>query len=265
MVAVCLCFAFSTNAFSQDDQVDKLTFGKEYAPDEIKAPYFGMGAGYTGSFYFPTFDDLNLKLTEFGFGNEVLAAPVYLNGFEVFTSIPYLRNFKLSFNYKKGSLNAEYNTSLAADESVTVHHSADYTIDLVGFNVNYCFTVYKNLSINPGVGFGGGNLTFDIAQTQSNTTWDKINPDATTNNYSFNTAAGFLYIQPNLNVEYAFTPWLLARVAANYNVSFMNVGLLGNNEWQLNNTATIQDVPSNISANGYAFEFGIYLGLFNIN
>ncbi|OYT14522.1 MAG: hypothetical protein B7C24_17920 [Bacteroidetes bacterium 4572_77] len=260
-----LIFGFSSLLYSQDDQVDYLKFEKEYAPDEINAPYFGIGMGYTGSFnIINNLDEINDKLISFGFTEDAISQSLYLNGFELFTSIPYLKNVKIGFNYSNGSQLIKYSSLLPENENISISHTASLQLRYIGANINYCFTPYKNLAINPGFSFGEGKINMNIGESTNGIAWGDIQSGNTAHNYNYTISGGFIYLQPELNIEYSFTPWLLGRIGASYNLSLMNLGMFSDNDWMLNKTTKI-DGMDDINADGLMFEVGIYVGLFNIN
>ena len=262
ILALFIIFFITVGLSAQDEFIENLTFEKEYAPEEIDAPYFGIGTGYTGTFFFTNFDDINSKLTEFGFAKDILNSYIYLNGIDVFTSIPYLKNFKVGFEYKAGKTSADFIT----DGDITdVTTKVDYRLSLASLNFSYCLTPAKNLAINPSLSLGEGAIGFDIYSSAGEIDWNNYPNESYFPTSKTSHTAGFMFVRPGVNVEYSVTPWFMARAGANYTISFMNMGLFGENDWKANGIADIKNMPNGIKADGYSFEIGIYIGLFNIN
>ncbi len=247
---------------AQDELIEELEFQKEYAPEEINAPYFGIGSGYTGTFLFTNYDDLNAKLSQFGFAKDVLNSYIYLNGFDVFTSIPYLKNFKIGFEYKSGMKSAKFTETLDAS---SIKRKVDYGLQFGSLNFSYCITPVKNLAINPSIAIGEGNLGFDITATRGEMDWNNYPSDSDFYSHKISHTAGFIFIRPGINIEYSVTPWMMVRTGVNHTISFMNMGLFSENEWKANGDTDIKNIPDGLKADGYSLEIGVYIGLFNIN
>ncbi|MFW6232926.1 MAG: hypothetical protein ACOC4D_02705, partial [Bacteroidota bacterium] len=67
---------------------------------------------------------------------------------------------------------------------------------------------------------------------------------------------GFWYLRPTINFEYALTNLVMFRLGASYSYSF-------GEDWQLNETAAVNNVPDNVNGSGLLIQFGLFLGLFN--
>lgn len=267
-IAFILSFlVLSSLLYSQDEFIDDLTFEEEFAPDELDVPYFGIGVGYVGSLYFTDFDALNQKAAEFGFSSDALSGPVYLNGIEAFSSIPALKNVKLGFVYKAGEVRAGYSGQypVGAGEPIgEADFSVSYRIGYGGFRLSYCFTPASKFAVNPRIGFGEGSIKYTVAQNAGDILWQDFLPGNNGNHYEMSIESGYMYLRPGIDFEYAITPWLLVKAGADYNLTLPNLSLLRSSDVLLNDKATVKNVPDNLESNGYQFEVGLCIGLFNI-
>jgi hypothetical protein len=234
--------AISLVAFSQDD-LQNIQFEESNVKIE-KPPYFGLGGGYVGSFIFINVDDLNKVCGVIGLNN--FKSPFYLSGAQGFTAIGIIPNLRIGFSgysgYKTEEKKFDYNQT----------KGIKYEIGFTGFAVDYGFVVIKSLAVLPGLGFGWSSI--DI--TNYNVTKFEWN-DLTTNNYTSNQLKGsFWFVEPHVNIEFAVTPFLMLRLGAQYPIGF-------GQKWQVNDVVEVGSVPSSLKPNGFAINFGLFVGLFN--
>jgi len=246
---------------AQDDKIDDLKFEKEYAPEEVKPPYFGIGIGYSGALFFPNFDGFNSKLSNnFSFKKDAISAPIFQNGFELFTSIPYLKNVKVGFERQYGSTSAEFNP----ENNINTTRVAEINYSSTGLYFEYCYIPSNQLAISFGAEFAEGELGMNIYQSVSNVDWNDIDENKTNENFYHETSVGFICIQPQLSVEYALTSWALAKFKISYPITFTEVNFITSNKWTYNHLGDLKKAPTEINANGPKVQLGFYIGIFNI-
>ncbi len=243
---------FSGNIFAQDDRLDELEFESATIKEE-KPPYFAIGGGYTGTFIFTNFTELNKKLLEptFNFSQDALTAPIFLSGVQGFTAIGIIPNVRLGFLGMGGSKTVEKKDSL-----INLNKHVEYSMSFQGVSIDYGIILMKSLALIPGITFGWGTRTIEVYQAPSEISWDKFNAIANLNNFLNRAEGNFYFLQPNINFEYALTPFFMIRANAGYALSF-------GGEWKFNRTANLTGVPKKIDANGFTVQLGLFLGLFN--
>ena len=250
---VILCFVFfNGNVFSQDDRLDELEFESATIKEE-KPPYFAIGGGYTGTFIFLNFDELNKKLLEqtFSFSEEAFSAPVFLSGVQGFTAIGIIPNVRLGFLGMGGSKTVE-----KYDSVIKLNKYVDYSLSFQGISIDYGIILMKSLALIPGITFGWGKRTIEVYQAPAEISWDDFKAIGEIQNFLNRAEGNFYFVQPNLNFEYALTPFFMIRANAGYALTF-------GGEWTFNRTAKLTNVPDKIDANGFTVQFGLFLGLFN--
>ncbi len=229
-------------ALSQDDQ-NNIQFEESNVQIE-KPPYFGLGGGYVGNFLFLNLDQVNELSKSQGLEN--IKSPLYLSGAQGFTAIGLIPNLRLGFAGYSGFNKVEkldaYNTTKGLKCEVT------YT----AFGIDYGFVPFKSIAILPGLNFGWSKIILNNYKINQ-FSWD----DLKSNTFTSNTVEGsFWIIQPNANVEFAATPFLMLRLGVGYPISF-------GPKWKLNDVLEVSNVPSNIKPSGLVLNFGIFVGLFN--
>ena len=245
-------------AMAQDDEIDDWSFDSTPLKEE-KVPYFALAGGYTGSFFFGNLDEMNsILLGEFLFDENAIESPMFMNGFEIFSGIPFIENFRAGFFTKSGSLVNE--TPDANTEGLTKY--AEYSISNSGFNFEYAYVPFKSLAITVGSGFGWGNIDINVYNSRDKIDWNNFD-DNSSGTYSHSFEAGYLMIEPKLNIEYAVQNWLTFRVGAFYALSFMETGIFSDSQWKYNKGADIENFPDDINASGMGIQVGILVGLFN--
>ncbi len=259
LILIVLVFSLSLNyVYSQDEKIESLKFEKEFSPDEVKEMYFGIGVGYTGTLVYTNVDDLNSKLVEFGFQKDALTTPTYLNGIGFFTSIPYIPNLRVGFQYAGGSKKVDFTSD-------TLSRRSDYTLHYLGLKLDYCFVPLKNFTIAPGFEFGFGSMAFDIIQNSQSVNWDDLNPTKTSQNFYHKISSDLLYVKPYLSFEYNLTNWMQVHFKVDYSFSFMNNNFITKNKWNYNNIGEVSNIPKTVNASGIGLQLGFYFGLFNVN
>lgn len=247
-----LAMSFAGTMLAQDDNIDELPFEDEPLREEKQAPYFAIAGGYTGTFLKTDLDGVNALFE--GAGLQPISGSLFLSGGQGFTGIPWVENLRLGV-LGMGGVGSTEVAELNAG-AVPIKRQGHYNVSLFGFSVDYGIVLFKDFAILPGVSLGWGDLDLDIEQAPAaEQTWGMADGGIT--NYHKN----LMFVQPNLNIEYAVTAFAALKVNVGYNLAFDP--LIGDKEWMLNNQTTVAGVPDDINGSGLTFGFGLFLGLFN--
>lgn len=245
-----LVFSTFLPAMAQDDDLDKLSFEETPLSDE-KSPYFAVGGGFVGTFHFTNFDELkkNTKLSEYGVAD--LKAPLFIYGAQGFTAIPFISNLRAGVFGTAGG-------QQVVVKNLDTTRSLNYSLSVTGLSLDYAFQPLKKLVILPGVNLGAGTITIETGQTVGTRDYTKeLGKPDNPNNFYNKLTGGFLFVQPNINIEYAFTAFSLLRLNAGYMVGFSP-------SWKADRSdAEVANMPKDINANGLTLQFGVFVGLFN--
>lgn len=243
-------------AKAQDDKLDSLDFNLENPPEAKKPPYFAIAGGYTGTLLWVNFDDVNAHFGK-NFGLDDMKAPMYMSGAQGFTAIGIIPNVRLGFFGMGGSKLKEATMYMNSD---TVKRSLNYSVSFNGISIDWAYIPWKSVAIIPGISFGWGNMIIENYQAQtSGYSWNNIKPSGDTINYLNRAETTYSFLQPNINVEFAVTPFFALRLNAGYATTFSLFG----SSWKYNVNAALNNVPPKITASGMTLQFGIFLGLFN--
>lgn len=255
LISMILLFS-SLVAIAQDEEIDNWSFDTEPLKED-KVPYFALAGGYTGTFFSANFEEMNSLLnSKFGFDAEALSSSIYMNGFEIFTGLPFIENIRAGFYTRTGMASNEMTIN-------DLNRKTEFTISNSGINIEYAFVPLKNLALTFGSGFGWGKTKLEIYQSQNEINWGEIGTAQPSDNFFHSAEAGFLNIEPKINIEYAVQSWLAIRLGANYSLSFMEVGVFSDASWEYNQGTAINDFPDEITGSGLGIQFGVLIGLFN--
>lgn len=246
IIALLFLMGFVLNA--QDDKIENLTF--EETPVINESPvYFSIGLGYLGNFFFANYTDVNTKIKSSFTGLPELSGPVYMQGAHGFVSIGIIKNLRFGFFGYGG-------TKSVTMTSGTNTMGVNYGVGITGASIDYGIVMFKSFAVLPGINIGAASVDIDFYNTSSTIDWNNINNVPETSGYLKRMEGKFYYIQPNISLEYALSPFLMFKAGAGYSLSFSP-------SWKYNTNATLDNVPSSINASGLNAFIGLSLGIFN--
>jgi hypothetical protein len=262
----------SSFAFAQDDSFEDYQF-EDDATSSAKQPYFALSFGGTSSFLFMKYDDINKKLNWSNDNHSIdqqmaFDGPLVSWGFDFFTALsPLINNARLGISYQSGNDEQEANATAnfldTATSNVverTVNYYRKISVNTIGFHFDYAFIPIKSLAILPGVGIKFGTMSFERYREFIPLNWN----DPTNNTdtpFGEKIEYSFMGIEPQLNIEYAVTSFLMFRLSASYMLTIDNP--FYTNNWTINGNNPYDGVPSGINPQGFSAYVGLYLGLFN--
>jgi len=262
-VTVLTLFLFSNSAFSQDDEFENYRFDDDKTSSQ-KTPYFALSFGETASFLFMNYDEINSKNNVF---NDEFSGPMLTWGFNFFTALsPLINNARLGVSYQTGSKYLETSTNypLLLPNGNTVNQNVNFyrniSLRATGIHFDYAFVPLKSLAILPGIGVKWGNMILEQYMTVMPADWNNI---GVTTTIPFNEKLNykFLAFEPTVNVEYAFTGYLMFRASASYMLTMDSPFV--KNAWTINGNNAYTGVPEGVKPQGFSVTLGLYLGLFN--
>jgi hypothetical protein len=242
-LALLLILFFTLGVFSQDEQIDNLQF-EETPVIEQRPTYFAIGAGYVGNLLFMNLDDVNSLMTKIDLPE--YKGSVYTAGAHGFTGIGIIPNIRLGFFGIGGSNSVEKND--------TMNFGSKLSVGTTGFSIDYGYVLFQHFSLLAGINAGWSSIELEIYRTDKSNSWGNINNNQS--GYFKRVEGDFWFVQPNLYMEYAITPFLMARAAAGYSFSFAP-------SWTISSSSELTDVPETMNTSGLNLQFGICVGLFN--
>lgn len=231
----------------------------EFVPE--LSPYYGLGAGYTRMLLFPDYESIDSVSRELGLGD--FSGPFHMDVFGITFTPGLMRNLRFGFY---GGLGTTKLTRQLVVRDDTVARTIYLTNVFGAIQADYALQLSTSFNIFSGVMLGYGRNTLGASQTsvtgaRFSDVFDgplfRADTAASLKNLNrFARALSYhIFIYPTVNFEYTLTPNIMMRLGAGYNTS------LRVTPWSDESGVELLD-PQPISANGFAAQIGIFVGLF---
>lgn len=212
---------------------------------------FGGGGGYTPGWYIPNLDPLNSKLQQFGVG-DLSSSGFYTSGGAGFIYVGFIPGLRI------GGMGFGGGTS---EEAVVnnFNREAKYTIGGGAFTAEYTLPFIKNVAISVGALIGASSLEIDLYSNRDSFNWDGVFDEISTNqseNISREIKNTFFFFSPTINVDIPLFRFTAFRIGGGYHLTF-------GGDWEIENGKTLGGVPSDLNANGFFIQSGIFIGFFS--
>ncbi len=251
LLFLALFFYINNITQAQDNDLDDFTFDDEEI--EAKSDYFTMGVGITGNLLFMKYDDLNSKfLTPKNIDN--FSGPMFPLGYEIFFT--FIDNARIGFTYQTDSKLKELISN--NEELVSIKNTAKLSNSMFGLSFSYALIPFESFAIVPSLGVNLGDMTFDNFTSPTSVEYDSKETTIYENtqiNYSY------LAIEPQLNLEYAITKFLMLRAGVSYVLTLDSPFV--KNAWSINGNNVYLNVPDGLKPQGLNVKLGLFVGLFN--
>jgi len=226
-----------------------------------RLPYFGLGAGYMRLFLLPDYGPFNTVSRELGLGD--FNGPVNMDVFGLIFTPGIFPNLRAGFY---GGLGTKQLTRQVTLDNTLYTRTMFFTNVFGAIQLDYAVQISSAFTIFPGMALGYGRGTIGASQTRNSGThfFDVFDGplflgDSTSTFSNLNRFARALsyhiFLYPTVNLEYTFTPNIMMRAGAGYNTS------LRVTPWSDEGGVELLDAPA-VSANGFAIQLGIFVGLF---
>lgn len=232
--------------------------GDEYDFDDIPVDdarqyYVAVGGGYLGMLAFPKFDELNRVSSDLGlpdFDGEFL-----MNGGGGLISLLVVPNLRLGVFGAGGS---RINSATVAINDSMYKRSLRFSSVVTGGQLDYAIRLFRSFTILPGVMVGSGSYTLEMTQSRDGgENYEDVfvaGPTDVSNRYARITRSHLFYY-PAINLEYAFTQFVMVRAGIGYS------GTSFEGDWTDGTGTKVNNVPE-VSAGGMTLQFGLFMGLF---
>jgi len=213
---------------------------------------FGGGGGYLAGWYIPNVNPVNEKLKSFGVP-ELSKSGMYTSGggFIYIGFIKFLRVGGMGFG---GSVSEKAVVNGYNREAV-------YSIGGGGLSIEYSLPFIRDFGVSVGAIIGGGSMQIQLYNNSGNFSWDGVwdetpGNNTSTNNISRTISNTYWNFTPTLNVDIPFNRFVALRVGTGYQITFAN-------SWRVDNDIELTNVPSDLNANSFFVQAGVYLGFFS--
>ncbi|MDC1068111.1 hypothetical protein OAQ99_03005 [Candidatus Kapabacteria bacterium] len=252
--------------FAQDDRLDELPFDDEPLQAESKS-YFAIAGGYTFNVGMINLDEVNnffskfaptLDNTEYQLGE--LSSPLIMHGGGGFTGIPFWKNIRIGFEAWAGS--AETDEVSVMNEELSLISKGEFNVAMTALHADYGFVITDGLAVLAGMKLGWSGLNMIYSLSEPNYNWETLGSDTNLNMVEIDKS--WLFVAPQVSIDWAATGFLMFSLNASYNINFDNPFLDDfEKNWKINRTASLDNVPTDLNIDQLNVRLGVYLGLFN--
>jgi hypothetical protein len=212
---------------------------------------FGGGIGYVPAWYFPNVDPINIELEKIGMPN-LSTNGFYSSGGAGFIYIGFIKFLRIGGMGFGGSVSTSAIVNGLNNEVV-------YSLGGGGLTIEYTLPLIKDIGLSVGAIIGAGNLEIQMFSNTGNftwqNTWEEYGSDST-DTFSRTLKNSYWMFTPTLNLDIPLNRFLLVRLGAGYQIVF-------NDDWTADNDKELKGVPSDLHANTFFVQSGIFIGFFS--
>lgn len=249
--ALAVALVASTSLYAQTG--DEFDFD-DIPVDDARQYYVAVGGGYLGMLAFPNFEELN-KVGA-GLGLPAIEGQLYMNGGGGLISLLVVPNLRLGVFGAAGSRVSE--AEVTGQDGAAYRRSLRFTTVATAGQLDYAIRLFRSFTILPGIMVGSGRYTLELSQSKvAGEQFPEVfqTGDPTVGNRYARISRSHLFYYPALNLEYAFTQFVMVRAGAGYSGTSLE------GAWTDAAEITVNNVPD-ISASGFTLQFGLFVGLF---
>lgn len=230
---------FNSNSFSQNNKF-------------FDAP-FGGGGGYVPGWIVPDVSPINNQLKAFGVDN-LSTSGLYTSGGAGFVYIGFIKFLRIGGMGFGGSISRTATVNGTNREAI-------FSVGGGGMTVEYTLPFIKNVGVSVGAVIGGGGMKIELynnsGQFNWGDVWNEISSNtASTQKISRTISNTYWLFSPTVNVDIPLYRFVVLRIGGGYQLTFAN-------SWKIDNDQEFSNVPSNLNANGFFIQSGIFLGFFS--
>jgi hypothetical protein len=212
---------------------------------------FGGGIGYVPAWYFPNVDPINAELQKIGMP-DLSTSGFFSSGGAGFIYIGFVKFLRIGGMGYGGSMSTSAVINGFNKEVV-------YSLGGGGITVEYTLPFVKDIGLSVGAIIGAGNLEIQMFSNAGNfswqNSWEELGSDSTST-FSRTLKNSYWMFTPTLNLDVPINRFILIRLGAGYQISF-------NDDWTADNDKELRGVPSDLNANTFFVQSGIFIGFFS--
>jgi len=207
---------------------------------------FGGGGGFVGGWSFTNVDPINLKLKDIGIP-ELSTSGMFTTGGAGFIYIGFVKNLRV------GGMG--YGGTTSSSSTINgINSEAIYSLGGGGLTVEYTLPFIKNIGVSVGGILGAGSMSLELYQNDGNFSWEGILDEPT--NISRKIENSFWTFTPTLNADFPVYRFISLRLGVGYQFTFAG-------DWEAENRQSISGIPSDLNADGFFIQAGIFAGFFS--
>ena len=207
---------------------------------------FGGGGGFVGGWSMPNIDPINLKLKEIGIP-ELSTSGIFTTGGAGFIYIGFVKNLRV------GGMG--YGGTISSSSTINgINNEAIYSLGGGGLTVEYTLPFIKDIGVSLGAILGAGSMSLELYRNDGTFSWEGILDEPS--NISRKIENNFWTFTPTLNADFPVYRFVALRLGVGYQLTFAG-------DWEAENGQSISGIPSDLSADGFFIQAGIFAGFFS--
>jgi hypothetical protein len=212
---------------------------------------FGGGGGFVGGWYMPDIDPINLKFKEIGIP-ELSTSGMFTTGGAGFIYIGFVKNLRLGGMGFGGTVSS-------SSTGNGINKEAIYSLGGGGLTIEYTLPFIKDIGVSVGAILGAGSMSIELYRNDGNFNWENIwneIGDGQSTNISRKMENSYWIFTPTLNAEFLVYRFIALRFGVGYQLTFAD-------DWKTDNGQSIKGIPSELKADGFFIQAGIFAGFFS--
>ena len=212
---------------------------------------FGGGVGYVPGWYIPNLDPVNVELKSMGMP-ELSTSGFYSSGGAGFIYLGFIKFLRV------GGMG--YGGSVSSSQTIGgLNREVVYNLGGGGITIEYTLPIIKDIALSVGAIIGAGTLKIQMYRNSGDFTWQgtwgEFASDESTS-FSRTLENSYWMFTPTVNFDFPLNRFILIRLGAGYQLAFID-------EWTADNDKELKNVPSDLNANSFFIQSGLFVGFFS--
>ena len=212
---------------------------------------FGGGVGYVPAWYIPNLDPINNELKSTGL-SDLSTSGFYSSGGAGFFYLGFIKYLRIGGMGYSGSVST-------SAEVAGINKEVNYKLGGGGLSVEYTLPIVKDIGLSVGAVIGAGALEIQIFRNNKTFSWDDIwkeQQNDSTANLNRSLKNNYWSFTPTVNLDVPINRFILVRLGVGYQLTFAD-------SWKADNDNELKNVPSDLNANTFFIQSGLFIGFFS--
>ncbi len=203
------------------------------------------------AWYIPNLAPVNVELKSIGMP-ELSTSGFYSSGGAGFIYLGFIKFLRV------GGMG--YGGSVSSSQTVDgLNREVVYSLGGGGITIEYTLPIIKDIALSVGAIIGAGTLKIQLYENSGNFTWqgtwEEFASDESTS-FSRTLENSYWMFTPTVNLDFPLNRFILIRLGVGYQLAF-------NDDWTADNEQELKNVPSDLNANAFFIQSGLFIGFFS--
>ena len=214
---------------------------------------FGGGIGYVPAWYIPNIDPINSKLNQLSMP-ELSTGGFYSSGIAGFLYIGFVKDLRIGGMGFSGCLSSSQTID-------NINREVYYNLSGGGVTIEYTLPFIKNIGVSVGAIVGVGSLELELFRNTGDFSWEGMweelsDPNASSDSFYGKLRNHYWMVTPTMNLDYPVYRFVVIRLGVGYQLTFAD-------DWTADNDQPVSGIPSDLNANAFFIQSGIFVGFFS--